>query len=395
MLDGWVEDVLDCLVEINLSQGRDNLNPDDVVAATNAIFTLINSYAFRDEFPGATLCIADSDIQYAKIHLPEVNDPYSDELDIRDEAYINPLGWKFNYPEYLDIDDPEPIVWEKPLHPDYISYSTPINCTKTTAILDKLLQKNAFYSKLLEEDPDRQIENLKELDKIEYVFCENTSYHDLDRLTNMAKYSGGNIDKVFGHRYVSGSDNRHHIVAKNWLGPVGVLCLFDHASPGVLDKNPSKYSVSYVSVSPSYRRQGISTQLMREAFKQAISDERYLSRTEPSEMGEETTYYHFTELAKKEFPLLPFIEKSDENYVHALTRNDDFHEWPYKYKCLAINSFVSKIDEMIEELESKYNLDFAYNHLNLEELQVHADKIYSEYANKVEKISNDLKSYGL
>lgn len=241
MLDGWIEDALDCLVEINQSQDKEPLNPDDVIAATNAVFSLIKSYAFRNEFPGATLMVADSDIQYAKIYLPAVDDPYSDRLNIRKETYIDPLGWKFEIPEYWDAEDEEPVVWDKPVESSFSHHDQPLDCSKTQAILDRLRQKNAYYGKLLEDDPEEQIKHLEALNDLSYEMHENSGYTDLDEMTQMGKYLGGNVNKVFGHRYVPLSETNDYIVAKNWLGPVGIVCLSSYGQKGDADyRNPRK-----------------------------------------------------------------------------------------------------------------------------------------------------------
>lgn len=368
MLDGWIEDAIECLVEINEEQGRGKINPDDEVAVSNALFSMISSYAFRDEFTGAELRVANSPIQYSHIYLPELNDPYSDDLDIRDEARIRPLNWKFEYPEYWDEDDgPMPEPWERPEDPVYTSHLHPIDCDKTVAILDRLRQKTPYYAKLLETDPEKQIQNLKELDEVRYEYHPDIKYYDLDRMTNMSRYSAGNVDHVFGHRYVGPDGDRRYVVARNWLGPVGVSSL---------GEGPSKYVLSSISVSPSYRRQGISTNLIRETLKVAMRDQKYIERTSPSEMGDEYTHDYFTELARKEFPSVPFIACKDYQYVHALEKNKEFHDLPYKIKCRAINELVEKIENMVEEAEIKHRTMYPYDYLDLFELQKHADRIW-------------------
>lgn len=370
MLDGWVEDILDSLVEINKSKGREPLNPDDEIAVTNAVFSLVKSYAFRSEFPGVMLMISDSEIQYSRIYFPEYNDPYDDDLDIRDEAFIHPLHFKFQYPEYLDIDDPEPVVWERPQDPQYISYDTPIHLEKTELILDHLRQKSEYYAKLLENDPEKQIQNLKELDDIRYDSHENFRYHDIDMMTHMSQHSGGNINHVFGHRYVAPGDQRHYVTGTNWLGPVGVCAL---------GEGPSKYVLSSISVSPSYRRQGISSNLLRHALKMAYQNEKYIERTSPSVMGDELTHEYYTKLAKKEFPKVPFVSHKDAQYIHAITKREEFHKLPFSSKCSILNDFVSKVEQMVDELESKSKHPFPYDHLDLQELQDYADNLWNQY----------------
>lgn len=386
MLDKWEEDITSSLVEINKLEDRNPINPDDEIAVTNALFSLIKSYAFRDEFKGAVMQVADSDIQYSRIVFPELNDPYSDRLDIRDETFIHPLGWKFEPAEYWEDEDEEPEVWESPDRPVFKEFSEPLSCEKTNKLLNRLREQSVYYQLLLETDPEKQIKNLQSLNHIEFRFMKDSSYHDLDRLTNMGMYRGGNIDHVFGHRYVNGSGHRHHVVAQNWLGPVGVLCLFDHAEKGVMDPDPSRYSVSFVSVSPSYRRQGISTQLMREAFKQCIKDQRYLARTDPSDMGREVTFDHFTTLGEKEFPQVPFLKRGEAQYLFALTKQEGFHDMPYSLRCQAVSELADKVRSMIHEIQGKHDTMFVHDYLDREELQGFIDNLREKYREKFESM---------
>lgn len=367
MLDGWIEDVLEAAIAVNEALGRSRLNPDDVIPTNNVLFALMTSYAWRDEFSGAVLRIADSDIQYAHIFLPAAHDPYSESLRIRHEIVIDPLKWKFEYPEYWEDED-EPEVWPAPEQPQFIDHHEVLVCDRTNAIIDRLRAKNSYYEKLLETDPERQILNLKELDTVIYSSHRDLEYHALDEMTNMSAFSGGNVRGVFAHRYVA-QESSDYVVGRNWLGPVGLLCLNKTGS------DPSKYVLSFVSVSPSYRGKGISKQLMREAFRFAIEEGRFIVRTTPSEMGRALSYDRLTRLAVDEFPEVPFVPSHMSQFLRTFESHDELHAWTYPAKCKAIKKLMEKVEEVAECAKQEGSQFFSYDSLSPKVIHDYAQEI--------------------
>jgi ribosomal protein S18 acetylase RimI-like enzyme len=100
----------------------------------------------------------------------------------------------------------------------------------------------------------------------------------------MGMYDDHYAKSVFGHGYVNYLDNRSFIVARNALGPVGIISLFDCGAPDSHRLRPDVLSISFISVSPGYRRLGIGTKLIRQAMQYCIDHKKILSRTSPSSM---------------------------------------------------------------------------------------------------------------
>lgn len=176
---------------------------------------------------------------------------------------------------------------------------------------------------LLSERREKNLTSLmKNIDKVRY------SFHDVECWDDINEFGSDGFSiavNAFGHRYLSNSENRKYIVASNILGPVGILCLFDHGMEGVLDHRKYLYSISFVSVTPEYRRKGIASELMRKALEYARENNLILGRTRPSKIGV-NTFDHFSELASREFSDIPFIKAEEMPVLYELDRHLDLEK---------------------------------------------------------------------
>ncbi len=341
MFDRWYGDILTAMKTVS---GDRELQPDDCLIANNVLFVILKSFAWKGAFDGATLSVSDDGSGYSYVTLHEYLDPYSSNLEIRRKTNINVLDFKY---EYSDYDDNH-IVWERDHDAKINIYDEPFASEVCERVL-RVIKENKYYAMLLESSIEGQCKINSSLFDIEYsVVDEDDAFDRLIEITNMSSYSTHPIKSVFGHRYFSmDCSNRKLIVAKNKLGPVGILCLFDHSMPDVLDKDNNRLSISYVSVSPGYRNHGISKNLLRHAFDYAIKNEKYIARTDPTEIGKLISYSSFSSLAKNEYPSIPFLTCSKARLLWSLTRSDGFQNLDYKKRNSIILLAEKKIDKVL------------------------------------------------
>ncbi|MCY9861357.1 GNAT family N-acetyltransferase [Vibrio coralliirubri] len=109
------------------------------------------------------------------------------------------------------------------------------------------------------------------------------------QLANFSEMSYGDFEhltELFGHIYLSNSNNEDFVVAENLAGVIGVVSLFRHEVDGLL----VGLSISGISVTPCYRKMGIATALCLAAATHAKTLGIPLSITAPTQMGKGTIY---------------------------------------------------------------------------------------------------------
>ena len=346
MFGKWKNDILESLIEYKKENGiSTQISPEDTYPLHNCIFHLIQSYVWKNEFKNTTLHIADSETPYSWIEIPPYVQHYGKDKVCRIREDFIKLNCFSSHYGYSGYEDDDYIAWSKPKNSASYKLNKPHKCEITDFILNALYKKNSYYSMLLETNPEKQLEHLTSLKKYTIEIFEKLDWNQLEDMTNMSLFDGQHYDKVFGHIYSSTFEHRIHIVAKNALGPIGILSIFNHNSHGVLDNNPNKFSISYVTVSPSYQNQGIASNLYREAIKYAVKNKKYLARTSPSPMGKELSYDSFTKLVQTEFPDVVILSNEESRATDILTTKDSFKNLSYKNRNKKLINFVSELSD--------------------------------------------------
>jgi GNAT superfamily N-acetyltransferase len=334
--DVWTSDILKA---IQLLKGK--ISPDDCLLGNAVLFKLMKSPLWRHEFEGAALVAHQDDSGYSYIDLPGFDDPDNNKLSIRDGTTFNLLDHRYEYPMYCEEGyelwsysrAAEKKVMAEPPHLDYLR-----------EVLD-LLSENPYYRQFLTNDPQELDEFMEKTRRIEYNVLEEKSTQEIIQSTGISRYDTEVVTHLFGHRYAKCDSNRKYVVAQNSLGPVGILSLFDHSAPGVSHGQTDLLSVSFVSVTPGYRRLGIASGLMRTAFDYCLSHKKMLGRTEPSEIGR-LTVDHFSQLAKTHAPSLPFMNRQEMLAMSMMQRAiPGLRTLPYAQKCKVIQKGLALIRE--------------------------------------------------
>ncbi len=308
--DVWTDDVLKA---IHTLKGR--ITPEDCLLANVVLFKIMKSPLWRSEFQDIKLVVHEDNSGYSFIDFAEVVDFDNDRLTIREASVFNALDHHYEYPMF---SEGEYELWPYDKNAQRIEYLDPPSLDFLSEVED-LLSENRYYQKFLTRDPVAIDSFKQECNQIECNVIEVDGLADLIQSTGISRYDTYVVTQLFGHRYAARDENRIYVVAQNLLGPVGILSLFDHSRPGVLSRQQDLLSVSFVSVCPGYRRQGIASQLMRTAFDYCLKHEKLLSRTEPSEIGK-LTQSHFSELARQYAPGLPFMSRQEMQAYYYMER---------------------------------------------------------------------------
>lgn len=393
MLDNWISDIEDALYK---TKGVDfkNATLDDIMAGNLVLLKLATSYVWKNGLEDSRLMVSSRDPRFCFLSIPSYEDPYTGK-DMRDEAYVSIYSSKLSkLTEYYDeIDGFE--IYDMPDIDTFLPYE---NITKNDfSICESILtelRKDEYYNKLLEDSPEKIKKNINDLDNVSFQFVDEDRY--FDEIPKISKISDGDcfgMRTIFGHAYFHSDDsNRHLIIAKNWLGPVGVLSLFDRGKNGVSRQCKDLYSISYLSVTPAFRGMGIAVKLIDEAIKTAKEKKKLLVRTEPSPMGEEKIYKKITGFINKShsnFPIIPFY--LSEKAVTVL--NDNLiKEMSYKERSKIIidmNNFMN--NKMRDAIETMSPRDLAYD----EDVLMYLDEWFSKTMNKLKNksIHNDGLSF--
>lgn len=377
MLDKWKNDIYTAIKDCKPGTDEEKtLVESDGLLANKILFLLMKSPVWTHEFSGVELRVSKEVPSYSYVHLPDLIDPDEDGRELREETSINTIGWKYSN-SYGYYDD-ERELWAEPKGDEYVTLSTSIaNDEKVKNILN-VLRNDEYYDFLLEEDSQKIQENIEKLQEIDYVIIDaddDDRTKILEDMMHMSEYEIGHYRSVFGHRYASHLDNRKLIVAKNFLGPVGILSLFDRGAVFANERIDGMYSISFVSVAPSYRNMGIAKELMRRAFKYCQDNEKIVMRTSPSKLGELFSYDSFTRLAKSEFKQLPVLTHNQECLTYLLRKFPVYSRLNYTSKCKILSSLIEKADELLKADPSPFR---DYSYLDEKELYFHIENIMSK-----------------
>ena len=315
--------------------------PTDSVIANSVLLHLMQSPLWSGgEFEGVEFHIHEDGTGFSELFLPERFDPDSDgELSIRDKTYVS-VFQEFFDSNYI-FDDLDTSVWVRNSKAPKRIVVQPVYNDVVNEILSNL-QSEPYLANLISREKgevERLTQAKNEL-RFQLLDTPDLNVWDLNQYSHIDASMAISARYVFGHRYLEFLDNRKLIVAYNFMGPVGVLCLFDHAAPGVLNGDECRYTISFVSVSPGYRRKGIASMLMRQAFQTAIEHKKFVSRTSPTTIGE-NTFDHFSHLAEKEFPGLPVIRNHESTTYSVVNKRLKLASRPYRERS-AILSRVLK-----------------------------------------------------
>lgn len=319
----WADDIFYAIKSL-----KGEIVAEDTLLLNAALFKLMKSPLWDFEFKGASLSVHQDETGYSFITLPDLNDPDNESLAIRDEIWINPLAHRYEYSEYND----ELEVWEFDKNAVVVVHDKPINVPFLDGVIELLSQQDK-YQALLTTDPVQMGDLMAKRNELRFETFKAMGVYEFNAMSGMSTYGGNTAKEIFGHRYANEMGNRIHIVARNFLGPVGIISLFDHseANPGRFEQD--LLSVSYISVSPGYRRAGIASSLMKLAFDYCLEHKKILARTRPSEIGK-FTVDHFSKLAQQHAPLLPFLKTHELELFNSISRQlESIHVKSYERKC--------------------------------------------------------------
>lgn len=387
MLDNWIEDIENAL---HKTKGVDfkSATLEDIFIGNLALLKLATSYIWKNGLEDSRLMVSSKDPRFCFLKIMGYEDPYTGK-DMRDESYISIYSSKLS--ELIDYhyEEGDYEIYNMP-DMDTFSPCEKIN-KKDFSICEhilKELKKDEYYSKLLEEESDKIQKNITELSNLSFQFVNEDRY--FDEIPDISRISSNDcfgMRTVFGHAYFHSHDsNRHLIIAKNWLGPVGVLSLFDRGREGVSRKCKDLYSISYLSVTPAFRGQGIAVKLIDEAIKIAKEKQKILVRSEPSPMGEEKIYKkitRFTNENHRNFPIIPFYLSEKANII---LNNELIRDLSYKNKTkiiVGMNNFMNK--KLHNAIETMSPRDLAYD----ENVLMYLDEWFSKTINKLKDKSID------
>lgn len=393
MLDNWISDIEDALYK---TKGVDfkNATLDDIMAGNLVLLKLATSYVWKNGLEDSRLMVSNKDPRFCFLAIPSNEDPYTGKW-MRDETYVSTYSSKLSkFIEYYDESCDNNIY----IMPDIDTFSPQENVSeKDPSICNNILaelKKNDYYCKLLETSPDKIKNNINELGNLSFQFVNENRY--FDEIPKVSRISDGDcfgMRTIFGHAYFHSDDsNRHLVIAKNWLGPVGVLSLFDRGKNGVSRQCKDLYSISYLSVTPAFRGMGIAVKLIDEAIKIAKEKRKLLVRTEPTQMGEEKIRKKITDFTNKNhsnFPIIPFY--LSEKAVTVL--NDNLiKEMSYKERSKIIidmNNFMN--NKMRDAIETMSPRDLAYD----ENVLMYLDEWFSKTLDRLKTKSIDNDGFNL
>jgi GNAT superfamily N-acetyltransferase len=308
-LNVWTDDICSAIKSI-----KGIVAAQDTLLLNAVLFKLMKSPLWDFEFKGASLSVHQDSSGYSFITLPELNDPDNDSYLIRNEVSINPLSHRYEHSEYRDEQE----VWEFDKNAAAMTHEKLVNVPFLDGVIELLSQQDK-YQALLTTDPVQIRDLMAKRNDLRFETFKSIDVSGFNTMSGMSTYGGNTAKEVFGHRYANEMGNRIHIVARNFLGPVGIIALFDHSTIRAGRSEQDLLSVSYISVSPGYRRAGIASSLMRWAFEYCQENKKILGRTKPSEIGKLTVDY-FSHLAREHAPLLPFLKSHEMEILQPISR---------------------------------------------------------------------------
>lgn len=346
MLEGLKEQVYVGLQKMNsLDRCSSEFLQQDNLVANEVYFFILNSPVFKDTFSGSRLFSSFAG-DYSFVEIIGKTEALPIKVKIRSAETVDLFSFMYEYSE--GDDDFEP--WEKG-NSGTVEITLDSISKRAFQLIDIIKDNSPLMQKILSPTS----KNLKDLDKISYeVIAHDSDVNVLDFCVTESKSCIADIKKVFVHRYFNYRETDNiYIVAKNWLAPVGIICLFDTNLADPLRANSRTLSISYVSVTPEYRNIGISKNLIRQSFVYAKEHNKYLSRTRPSDIGRLYSYDSFTQLAAKEFPAIPFVKREYISFAYQVNKAATESKMSYGSECKALNYILSKIDQSVDTADGR------------------------------------------
>lgn len=393
MLDTWISDIEDALRK---TKGVDfnNVTLDDIFSGNLALLKLTTSYVWSNGLEDSLLMVSNKDQRFCFLKIMAYEDPYTGK-DMRDESYISTYSSKLSkFIEYYDESDHYNVY----NMPDIDTFLPCKNISENdSSICNNILaelKKNEYYCKLLEASPDKIQKNIDELNNVSFHFVnEDRYFEEIPKISKISDCDCFGMRTIFGHTYFQSFDsNRHLVIAKNWLGPVGVLSLFDRGKKEVSRHCKDLYSISYLSVTPAFRGRGIAVKLIDEAIKIAKEKRKILVRSEPSPMGEEKICKKITNFTNKNhsnFPIIPFYLSEKATII---LNNSEIKNMNYRERSKIIidmNSFMNK--KMRNAIETMSPRDLAYD----ENVLMYLDEWFSKTLNRLKNKPMDNDGFDL
>lgn len=363
---GMVENhICEAILEIKKdTNAKAKFEKMDTLIANQVLFAFIKSYIFEDQFDHAVLHVNSENGHFSYIEIPEMNDPLESSFQIRPKCKLNVLSHMYEFNDYY-----EHTPWSRGGR-DFDSYSRITLSDSAVVVMERMISKYDIYRKAFSSDSDEMRLNLDLLKKIEYVRLTGECTDELiEMCATSERCNYGAIKHLFGHRYFSGNDNANYIVAKNWIGPVGLICLFDQNRGMYEDGNKNAWSISYVSVSTCYRKLGIASRMLKESFQWASENNKYICRTEPSEIGRKYTFDKFSKIAKESFPKIPFVENEYKKIAHIVSKFCAENGLSFQKECHVLNALLIKARELENSITKRpfYGDDEIINSIEFSE----------------------------
>lgn len=374
MLERITDDIAKAIVDA-LKIKDFKFEQEHCLLANKVLYEFLSSYAWDLEFKGVELRVSSENPLYSEIHIPEFRDPDVDDLDrnesiIRYAKKINVFGHLYEYPEYWDDDQEMPEPYKKGSMKDY-SLASFVREGKVEQVIKNLSSSSEYYKKVFEKESSEIQKNINKLHDIEYVRIKDDESDKLIELCHLDKYSYSPIKSVFGHRYFSGSDKyRNYICAKNWLGVVGIVSLFDHNPKDgfISEKSPYFDTLSYISVSPSYRNEGISKEMFKMTLDWTLEKGKILRNTDYTYLGRKFIQPIFGKIAQEHCPQMTFVEEGDRVLLSRITKHEGFSELSVAARYKIVKSVFEKTESLINESNEYEMQDYLYSDTFKEEL---------------------------
>lgn len=358
MFDRWEDDIARVIFN-KTGRGFNKTTPEDLYAANLVLFRLITSYAWQgNEMMNSQFMRSSQDPLFSYIIVPEFYEKDSNQK-IRNKKTIcffqNKVSMfrDYDYDEYMDDNEKENIlVYESPSHDTFKEINkTDIDFSLSEYIANELSNDN-YYKRLLETNKSIIKKNIDDLGDVDFEVISPTNKDRITEITRTSDHSYSGVLSVFGHFYFEPRDLKihTHIVAKNWLGPIGMICLYDES---VCEKINDLFTISFVSVTPAFRKMGLGTRLAEEAIKYCIDNNKVLARTDPSNMGKIGLRGSINNMARLKYPSFPLTPSYSKDAIRSLLLNKAAKKL-YKNKPLPfIKGAIDYIDNSIKNILNK------------------------------------------
>lgn len=394
MFDKWEDDIANVILNKN---GRDfnKTNAEDLYVANLVLFRLITSYAWQgNEMTNSQFMRSTQDPLFSYISVPEFYEKDSDQK-IRDKKSVCFFSNKvsmfrdYYYDEYLDENENlrnNVLLYESPSLDTFEEIKkADIDFSASEYIINEL-SKDDYYKKLLETNKTNIKKNIDELGHVDFEIISPSNTERITQITNISDHGYSGLLSVFGHFYFNARDLKTdpHIVAKNWLGPIGMIGLYNNSAKG---KTNNLFTISFISVTPAFRKMGLGTRLAEEAIKYSIDNNKVLARTDPSKMGKMGLRGSIDNIARSKYPSFPLVPSYSKDAITSLLSNNSIKKL-YKNKLFPfVKGAIDHIDNSLRDILKEDTSELESYQLN-HKIRGFCDEYLDNYKKNIERKNN-------